>query len=321
MVTGKREKDITPGKIRSIPCDVCGGERFTPILNKASSRGEIYQVVRCKKCGLVQVNPQPDVQAVKPYYEAGYFQNRTDRGYNNYFSEKLKKQINQVYNMNLEDLGFDEIEVALGVRKKLVRWKPKALDVGCAAGYFVEHMRKRGWDSMGVEISEDAASFGIEELGLNILIDDFLSCKDLKGESFDMITFWASLEHMHSPMTVLRRCYELLKPGGRLVLSTCRYGLIARYRGEDWRYMNVPEHLYFFSLRGLKKAASSEGFKLFRSVTYGSGFTTKEDAGPLYKYMKRIMDPLVKFTGQGDMMALHFIKPDDSGEKKKSTHH
>lgn len=307
--TEKQEKNVTPGELRPIPCDLCGENEFHPLFEKESSRGEVYRIVRCKNCGLVQVNPQPDLDRVRPYYEAEYFNRRTDRGYDNYFSEKLKTQINSVYNMNLEDLGFDELETSLGVRKKNVARIPRSLDVGCAAGYFVEHMKNRGWDSTGVEISAEAAAFGIQELGLNIIVDDFLSCDRLEPESFEMITLWASLEHMHSPMRVLGRAFELLKPGGRMVLSTCRYGTIAMFRGKEWRYMNVPEHLYFFSRSGLKQAVRKIGFRVVKTITYGSGFTTKNDAGPIYRISKKIADPAVKQLGQGDMMAFHLRKP------------
>lgn len=258
----------------------------------------------------------------RPVYEASYFEKRTDRGYDNYFSGELKQQIRRVYEQNLDDLGFFDYEEAClgdawflqhceeqaGAETEHRDYRPRALDAGCAAGYFVEFLQDRGWNSQGVELSRAAAKFGIDELGLNILIADFLTSKRLPKESYDLLTFWASIEHMHSPRGVFERCRELLKPGGRLILSTCRYGLLARWRGEDWRFMNVPEHLFFFSLNGIRKMAEDCGFRTVASVTYGSGFTTKKDASLFYKAAKAVADPLVKRTDQGDMMALHFVK-------------
>ena len=298
------------GAIRIVPCDMCSGQGFRPLFEKRSGRGETFQVVRCNDCGLVQVNPQPDREAVKPYYEASYFTRRTDRGYNDYFSSDLKRQINLVYEMNLQDLAFFDYEKSLNVKtaSEQAGDPPRALDVGCAAGYFVEYLAARGWNARGIELSAAAARFGIEELKLDIITDDFLSCAALAPGSFDLITLWASLEHMHAPSRVLARAHDLLKPGGRMILSTCRHGLLARLRGADWRYMNVPEHLYFFSLSGLKKLARRLGFHVEKSVTYGSGFTTRADAGPFYRLAKRLADPLVKLLDQGDMMALHLRK-------------
>lgn len=291
--------------IKLIPCDACGGTRFQRLFEKASSRGEMFSLVRCLDCGLVQVNPQPDLESVRPYYEEEYFKKRSDRGYDNYYSSDVKNEIRRVYSLNLRDLGFFEFEA--GILKE-GKEKPDALDAGCAAGYFVEYLKDRGWKSEGIEISRSAASFGIEKLGLDIRIGDFLSEKDLAPSSYDLITLWASLEHMHSPRAVLARASELLKPGGCMILSTCRYGHLAKWNGPGWRYMNVPEHLYFFSLRGLKQLAAQCGLNTVSWITYGSGMTSKKGASIFYRALKKLADPGVKIFGQGDMMALRFQK-------------
>lgn len=298
------------GVLKLVPCNACGSMEFKRLFDKESSLRETFQVVQCK-CGLVQVNPQPDLDAVRPYYESHYFQKRTDRGYDNYFSDTLRDEIRRVYQLNLEDLAFFDYEskvlAAAETQDDSARQKPRALDAGCAAGYFVEFLKERGWNSEGIEISEAAASAG-RKRGLRITVGDFLTSSEMIPESYDLVTFWASLEHMHDPARVLLRSKELLKPGGRMILSTCRYGLLARLRGKEWRYMNVPEHLYFFGRSGLKRFASELGFRVVKSVTYGSGLTTRKDASAFYNRAKRILDPLVKFTGQGDMMAFHLEK-------------
>lgn len=309
-------------EIKMVPCDSCRSDQFLPLYEKKSGRGELFQIVRCLHCDLVQVNPQPNAAAVAPYYSKDYFTRRTDRGYDNYFSEQVKSQIQSVYDMNLNDLGFPEYETMLFSEDWIYRnlrnqnenparqaTAPRALDVGCAAGYFVQYMQDRGWKAQGIELSADAAMHGIRELNLDILIDDFLSCDRLREASYDLLTLWASLEHMHSPRQVLERSFTVLKPGGRMLLSTCRWGVLARMRGLKWRYLNVPEHLYFFSLDGLKELAAEIGFVCMESITYGSGMTTRANAGPLYRMAKSIADPLVKRTNQGDMMALHLMRP------------
>ncbi len=328
--TARKAASLEPvAGVRDIPCDQCGGEQFLTMFEKESSRGERYQLVRCVSCDLVQVNPQPDAHTVAPYYEREYFTKRTDRGYNNYFSEELKAQINKVYEQNLSDLSFLEYEQHLQSGSWLLQHlggaaagpqrvstpdsktdhRPRSLDVGCAAGYFVQYLAERGWNAQGVELSRAAANFGIKELDLNILVADFLTCRKLARDSYDLISLWASIEHMHSPRKVLARAFELLKPGGRMILSTCRYGVLAKLRGIEWRFMNVPEHLYFFSLEGLTALAADIGFRSEASVTYGSGLTGRADASLWYRAAKRIADPAVKRWNQGDMMALHLSKP------------
>lgn len=297
---GKRASKSAAARTRMVPCDNCGGQEFQSRFAKRSSRGETFQLVSCRKCSLLQVNPQPNLSAVQDYYENHYFLNRTDRGYADYYSPTVRKTILDTYDKNLKDLNFYLHESRL--RQSTAR--PRALDAGCAAGYFVDYLRRRGWNAEGIELSAEAARFGKEVLELPIQVGDYLASKDLIAQSYDLISFWASIEHMHSPRRVLARTHSLLRPGGHMLLSTCRYGLLAKLQGARWRYMNVPEHLYFFSLGGLRDLAADVGFRTVGAITYGSGMTTRKNGSLLYNTAKRILDPLVKTTGQGDMMAL-----------------
>ncbi len=301
--------------VRLVPCCLCGKEDFRLLFVKQSSRRESFQVVKCKGCNLVQVNPQPNSAAVRSCYDEKYFLRRTDRGYNNYFSEEMRKEVCRVYEQNLKDLKFDDYEGSLHAKKKARSKKqslPTTLDAGCASGYFVDFMQKRGWKAEGIELSPHATAEGKKQ-GLTIHVGDFLKAKKLRPNSLDMISFWSSLEHMHDPRAVFQKSKSLLKPEGRLILSTCRYGILARLRGEKWRYMNVPEHLYFFSLPQLILMAGQCGFRVISWVSYGSGLTAKNKMSFLYRASKAFLDPLIKLVDQGDMIAIHFQSTKEYG--------
>ena len=285
----------------TIPCPLCNAVSFRHLFDKLSQRNENYTVVECRNCKLVMVNPQPDESTLRPYYEESYFDKRTDRGYDNYFSDALKKQINSIYLKNLYDLNFMMFE-----RTILSGPVPRCLDIGCAAGYFVELMKQRGWNAEGIEISKKAASFGIDQLNLKIHNSDFLET-DLTGE-YDLITLWASIEHLRQPFDVMSKASSKLRRGGRMILTTCRYGILAKMRGTSWRYMNVPEHLFYFSINNMKQIAEKTGFGVIKIISYGSGFTAKRDSSLSYKIIKKIADPMVKTLNIGDMMAVHLEK-------------
>ena len=284
-----------------IPCNNCSKETFKFLFKKKSNKKEIFEIVKCRTCGLVQVNPQPSMEEVSKYYADEYFTKRTDRGYDNYYSDKIRSEIERVFRLNLEDLGFFEWEKTLSEQKRTI-------DIGCAAGYFVNYMQSQGWTSEGIEIAEGPVRFAKEILKLNITRADFLEWDLEIKEKFDLITLWASIEHLHKPKETLKKIYSHLKPGGRMILSTCRYGILARLTGINWRYMNVPEHLYYYSLPGLTRQCEEIGFKKKSSITYGSGMTTKKNASVFYKISKRFLDWFVKWSNQGDMMAIQFEK-------------
>lgn len=285
--------------MQSIPCNTCSNSEFTPLFSKASPKGEIFQIVECKKCKLVQVNPQPSLEEVSKYYEDSYFTQRTDRGYDNYYSEETKKEIARVFNLNLKDLGFFDWERILGSERS-------ALDVGCAAGYFLDYLKSRNWKTKGLDIASGPVRFAKETLGLDVEQKDFLTW-DLDGkEKFDLITLWASIEHLHHPKETLQKILKHLKPGGRMILSTCRYGVLAKYLGPKWRYLNVPEHLYYYSLPGIISLGNELGYIPLGHISYGSGLTAKKGSGVFYKTSKKVADWAVKKFNQGDMMAVCF---------------
>lgn len=249
----------------------------------------------------MQVNPQPSPEEVASYYSEEYFLKRSDRGYDDYFSDKIRNEISRVFELNLKDLDFLTWENTLLSEKR-------CLDVGCAAGYFVDYMQSKGWDSFGMDIAEAPVKFAREKLKLKVEQIDFLEWKPTEAKTFDLITLWASLEHLHKPKETLEKIYTHLKPGGRIILSTCRWGTLAKLQGPSWRYLNVPEHLYYYSLPGIIKLCDSLGFKKKKHVTYGSGLTAKKEASLFYKTLKHVADPAVKLLDQGDMMALCFGK-------------
>ena len=284
-----------------IPCNSCGENRFRPILTKESPLGESFSIVSCVRCGLVQVNPQPDFLAVKKYYDDSYFTQRTERGYDNYYSDKLRTEISRVFQLNLKDLDFFSWEKARN-SFLLPGEKLSSLDIGCAAGYFVAYQKDRGYEAFGIEIADGPVRFARETLKLNIFQENFLDWDNQFQKQFDVITLWATIEHLHKPKETLEKIQKHLKPGGVLILSTCRYGLLAKLGGKNWRYLNVPEHLYYYSYKGLKNLLLSLGFVKPVSFTYGSGMTSRAGASLFFKLRKRVMDQLVKWFQLGDMM-------------------
>lgn len=248
----------------------------------------MFTLVKCDECGLRYLSRVPDEDEIEKYYTNTYFYERTDRGYNNYFSQEVRNEVERVFRLNLKDLGFLDFEKTLGGKKN-------SLDIGCAAGYFVNYLKEAGWESMGVDISGDCVRFAVaNELDVksgNYLKLDF-------PQKFNLITLWATIEHMHHPDLVLEKAYNDLKNGGMIYISTCRAGGInfMRLFGENWRYYNFPEHIYFFSYRNLKRLLNASGFRITGYKTYGSNL------GKSGSFLRRVADVSAKKFYLGDMM-------------------
>jgi 2-polyprenyl-6-hydroxyphenyl methylase/3-demethylubiquinone-9 3-methyltransferase len=111
------------------------------------------------------------------------------------------------------------------VRDRVKLQGARVLDVGCGAGLLSEALAREGAQVTALDLAPDlieVAKLHLLESGLQV---DYRvqAVEDLAAEapaSFDAITCMEMLEHVPDPGAVLAACATLLKPGGRLLLST-----------------------------------------------------------------------------------------------------
>ena len=99
------------------------------------------------------------------------------------------------------------------------------LDVGCGGGLLSEALAGEGARVTAIDLAPDLIRVAkLHRLESGIQVDYHLSSVEaLAAEqpaSFDAITCMEMLEHVPDPGSVIAACASLLKPGGRLVLST-----------------------------------------------------------------------------------------------------
>ncbi len=101
----------------------------------------------------------------------------------------------------------------------------KVLDVGCGGGILTESIARCDADTTGIDMSEMAlitAKNHASQENLNInyqltTVEEFANCH---AATFDIITCMELLEHVPDPVSVVRSCAQLLKPGGEIFFST-----------------------------------------------------------------------------------------------------
>jgi SAM-dependent methyltransferase len=145
----------------------------------------------------------------------------------------------------------------------------KLLDVGCGNGEFLARMRDLGWDTIGVEPDEMAAQIARKRHGLTIHTGTLETLPAGNG-SFDAITLSHVIEHLPDPLTSLKRSFQFLRPGGRLVVVTPNArSLGSRLFWQNWAGWDPPRHLYIFTPRSLESALRAAGFQIERQWTTG----------------------------------------------------
>ncbi|MDR1287361.1 MAG: class I SAM-dependent methyltransferase [Treponema sp.] len=279
---------------RLIPCALCGSLVFKPIL-----ACEGFSYVRCTRCGLVQMNPQPSAGAVAGRYTSAHGKD--------YLAYELENERNflRLQELALRDAGFDELERGLlgpaaggGAGGPSA---PRVLDVGCATGALLEKLRDRGWAVCGLEISpsagyaRDARALDVRSLPLEK--------SGLEDGSFDVVLASHLIEHLNDPAIFIRGAARVLAPGGRLFITTPNIsGLQARFSGGRWRSA-IFDHLYLFSAGTLSALLVKEGFRPEKTATWGG---LAEGTAP--PFIKRAADRAAKRFGFGDVMIIRAAK-------------
>ncbi len=104
----------------------------------------------------------------------------------------------------------------------------KVLELGCGYGMLSLEMARNGLEVVGVDFSPKSIEVANRYKEENPFTDTFGSleycCQDFTEmgfppESFDSVVFFRSLHHIAETGDVLRKVYQVMKPGGNLLIS------------------------------------------------------------------------------------------------------
>jgi 2-polyprenyl-3-methyl-5-hydroxy-6-metoxy-1,4-benzoquinol methylase len=232
-------------------CLLCGGPNWAPLLEAPDTTqggtGLWFAVVQCHDCGLCFTNPRPTPAAIAQFYPTVYRPHHLQPERRNGWWHRLTRCFHRPRKE----------------RKLIARFgRGRLLDFGCGSGAFLERMRRQGWDVTGLDISAPTIDRVRGDLGLNALCGS-LPHPDLSPESFELITMWHSLEHVHAPLEVLREAHRLLVPGGKLLVEVPNIdSLPFRCFGHVWYGLDLPRHLTHFAPWTLYLLLHKAGFRV-----------------------------------------------------------
>ncbi|MFL6593449.1 MAG: bifunctional 2-polyprenyl-6-hydroxyphenol methylase/3-demethylubiquinol 3-O-methyltransferase UbiG, partial [Luteimonas sp.] len=101
----------------------------------------------------------------------------------------------------------------------------RVLDLGCGGGLLSEALAREGAHVTAIDLAPDLVRIAkLHRLESGVEVDYRLSSTEAlaaaEPDRYDVITCMEMLEHVPDPASVLRACAMLLKPGGRLFVST-----------------------------------------------------------------------------------------------------
>ena len=270
-------------------------------------------MVACNACGLRFTNPRPTEATIGQFYPDQYGPHQTcgieprqvrRARWWSYLPAFWRARCPQRRGIPLEREG-------------------RLLDFGCGGGAFLHRMHVQGWKVVGLDISQTMAARIRSQLGLTALAGT-LPHPQLGPESFDYVTMWQSLEHVHRPLETLRQAHRLLVPGGGLLVSVPNVDSAPfRWFGPAWFGLELPRHLSHFSVQTLRKMIEKAGFEVETGRMVRSGgwlrasarLACKNGRGPLWARLLRtraVSRPVAYYctvTGQSDYILMTARKP------------
>jgi 2-polyprenyl-3-methyl-5-hydroxy-6-metoxy-1,4-benzoquinol methylase len=266
-------------KPRCYICNGAGAKLYGGLRDRLFNAPGAWNILSCRHCGLIWLDPQPVPNEMFKIYGNYYTHQTTPSG-----SPPPLKMASQKANLGRavlsEYYGYrqSDANVTVGVLWKSLcglsgvrdifsfqimglkaAWRGRLLDVGCGDGAFLARMKSLGWEAVGVELDEKAANVAKTQFDVDVFIGT-LEAAGFADESFDAITLSHVIEHVGDPIELLCRCRNLLRKGGRVVVTTPNADSLGhRIFREHWRGLEVPRHLMVFSLSTLAHLASKAG--------------------------------------------------------------
>lgn len=232
-------------------CPVCDSADIRQVLSAKDNTvsGESFPISACAACTLYFTQDVPDADSIGHYYKSENYISHTNTSkglINSLYQSVRKRTLKQKRKL---------IEKATGISKGSL------LDVGSGTGAFAHTMKQAGWQVKGLEPDKDARTVAKELYQLELGDTDQLS--SLPATSFDAITLWHVLEHVHDLQDYMAKLKGLLKENGKLFIAVPNYTSqdAADYK-EHWAAWDVPRHLYHFSPRSMKTLVEKHGLKI-----------------------------------------------------------
>ena len=135
----------------------------------------------------------------------------------------------------------------------------RILDYGAGSGKFAAYLSKKKFNTSVVE------PYNKEIKNQSLLnINVFEKIADIsKSDYYDGITLWHVLEHLPNPEHVLSKIHNLLEKNGVLMIAVPNINsLDARYYKSYWAALDVPRHIWHYTIKGIISLVESKGFKL-----------------------------------------------------------
>ena len=241
-----------------VRCDLCGSEDDYDIVYEAdkyrimheetldekfkSSSGEVLldQVVKCKHCNLVYVNPRIRSDLI--------FKGYSDGEDPDFASQSMGRQITS-------ERCLKHIEKFTGKERGAL------LDVGTGDSSLPYVAKKMGWSVSACEPNSYLCGWAKNNLDIDTTQGDIFQ-QNYESESKDLICLFDVIEHVTEPSKVLAECNRIMKPEGILAVNIPDISSwLARLLGRRYPFW-LSVHLTYYTKETIRNTLEKAGFEV-----------------------------------------------------------
>ncbi len=214
----------------------------------------VFDVIECVPCSFKHVVPIPTAEELEQVYTHNFY--LRDKPL---YLERHREDLdwwNLVYSERYDTLE-EQLDPKGGRR---------ILDVGSGPGFFLLHGQQRGWATLGIEPSAQAAAHA-RGLGLEIM-EAFLNESTARElGAFDAVHLSEVLEHVPDPKKLLTLIHGMLKPRGLVCIavpndySPFQEALRKVCQFKPW-WVAPPHHLNYFDFDSLSTLLKGTDFEV-----------------------------------------------------------
>ena len=248
-------------RFERVTCYLCGADDAEPFITAQddyTGKPGRFTFVACRQCGLHYQNPRLTIDAIKFFYDDEYIAHRKKSDWGvltSFFNWAMSRH--------------DRQKDAIVSRFVPLGRESDVLDVGCAVGTFLQHLRGRyGVAATGVDFKDLSASPSLADVDFRC---GLFYEQEFGSRRFDLITMWHFLEHDYDPMRTLRAARDLLRDDGRLIIEVPRLDSATfRLFRHRWPGLQAPQHTVLFDRRSLLAAMDAAGLEVVEYLPYGA---------------------------------------------------
>lgn len=220
-----------------------------PVCGESSAGDEWFApepLLHCGACGFTFL----DASGPEARYDDAYFENYVGGDY-----------------LAHEGQRRHESRLRLDSLARIAPPPARLLEVGAAAGFFLDEGRRRGYHVLGIEPNAEMAGYARTTLGIEVITAG-LDEVDLEASGFDLACAFHVLEHLPDPVGALRQIAAAVKPGGWVAVEVPNAGsAAARRRGHRWQPLDLPYHVGHHRPSSLVAALTRAGLEVVQIDT------------------------------------------------------